>query len=259
MNRLMIINLLFKVTTLYKSNQLDYDSFLSEIENLEHEIFDEDKQAYMQTRFIYSLFDSFSYHQIEDTLGEIISIILELTKDSFPYVYLVKLFKACLEDMLSDIKRRIQTEAYEHILVWLQIYYYENHLSEQAVFEIIERNLCNPVLLTSFDIAENYVYPQSTLPGIKLNQKRLREQVSKSNNTRKEKTTRFLREWTYDHYNEKTLETFIHRFYDVFESLSISNKESCLQLMTSSLDQLYAYLVIEWSKKEETNQLSFHF
>ncbi len=263
MNRLMISRLLYRIVTLYKDNTLTETSCLLEIGNLEYEAYDEEKQAYVQTKFIYFLFANFPYYQILDHLNGMTEIVLKAAKKSYHYYALVKLFKGCLEDILPTIKRRIQTEVMLHLLDYMRINTLENQLTETDIVKNIEKNLCDPIILTSMDIADNYFYSQSTLPGIKIDQKSLREQISKANTGRKMKATDALQNWTNRSYNEQSLEAFMSKFYKILGSIPLPYKESCIKLMSSALDDLYTHSVIEWSKNKEkekdTYQLNLPF
>ena len=247
MNRLNLTTLLKDIINLYIEDKFTYIYIISTMNLIGNEENDENKNAYLQTELIATMFSQFPYYRLLSDLTDLGNYIIEVTQGNSNYKNIAKLLKnGCLAEMIPDIKRRVQTETMAHITTLLYIYK-KSELKPDTVLNHLTKNMYDPNILTSMDYAESINYKQESIPGIEMKILSLREIISRANTNRKEAVRRNLEEYTIKNFDEKSLEDFIQQVINIIGQSSLSDKELLKDTISEILTALFAKSVIVWS------------
>ena len=260
MNRLMLTNILMEIIKKDLSiDEMSFEVFRDIVDKTPYEEYDENKNAYVETILIYTIFSKIPYYKVLWILEKLGEKIVKISQGYDRYNGLSKIITyGCLAEMMPNIKRRVEAETMLHILDLSYTYFMHGKLDKTKTINKLQKEMSNKEILTGFNVAENYLYNQNTLfenkaesdlkDIIPKNNTRidLKDSISKNNTNYKEHISNQLRQSIKNNYNLEKFESFIKEIYSIIEDSDIEDVNLLLITFSETIDKLYNHVIKTW-------------
>lgn len=260
MDRAMALRMSEKMIAKDLIEPLIFEDFKFIVDNTESKMSDEESEVYTKSNLICFLFSNFKYYTIEDYLMTFSTNIITLCRSKDGYNISSRILSACIEDLLLDISRRVETELMLHLYEALEIYLKNKDLFKSRIDLVLKENICEAISVSTLDVAEEFKYEQMEIPGIIEGKKKERpnELLSKTNYYRKDSIRKGIRKYVINNYDENLFSDFINEFNQVIDELDISKYDQVnLKIKYKELiEKLYIYVAPLWLEKEESRDVN---
>ena len=257
MNRLNLISIFSQTVEIYLSkNELDFNDFKNIVDNCNDE-YDENKVSYLEAKLVCNLFSRLPYYRVIPTLDTLTKQLVKMcgSKDNYNY-YSVLLKNGLLAEMLPNIKRRVETENYRHILESLREYTQKQCLSQKHIEKVYSENILDPNILTGSQIADNINYQQINLFG-EAEVSDLKEAISRNNANYKETVTRALSNYLHKEYTPELFSLFVDELLLQIDNSSLDFKQDILKNIEEAIPSLFDMVTkLSMAKKDDEYQLT---
>ncbi len=239
MNKLILINIMKNIISLYLKNELNEETFSQVTNNLEKITATENEIAYNEASFISYLFENITYYKLMSSLNGLIITLNTLDINS-KQKCIKDLIEAYLSDLLPIITGRLVTEINAHIQEIIILFYQRDNLPYQDTIKRLKRNIINPSYLASMDTAEQMTYTQETISNFALpKEETLRESISRTNFNKKNSIERNTTKLFTNYFNEELYQKLIESLKELIYTYSLENSTDADLLKDELLPILY--------------------
>lgn len=186
MNKLIMINIIFKLFEKFLLNELDYQTMSDIIHNEKDFDYSDNRVTSTENFFLIFLFTNVPYYKIHDTLNSFLSYIKTISKEDHHLYTIARLAESYIEDLSGTINERIRTELHYQLL-YLFNNYYNNSIDKDKNTSVLLKNICDPRELFHKDYLDDSKYEQLSFLDVDIPID-LREEVSKKHYNKKSYT-----------------------------------------------------------------------
>lgn len=253
MNKQILLAITQQALNLYLKNELTQESFHDCITKTPYERIETEKISYLETKFLYFVFETIPYYRICDFMFKFTQYLHTISKDNKDCSNIATLIESYISDIFIHIDSRIATEINAHIYELAEIYYQCDLLDYDLTMKRLKRQLIPPYFIVSMESTENFGYTQEKLPGFKQDEEPLRERISKNNFNKKYNTERSLKRLIVKYYDSDKLESFITALENNIKAYQEENKNDANILfdhIKPALQKLFIYAIQEWEQQK---------